>query len=139
MKNPESSLPQPVNPAEWPRPRGYANAMVARGKVVALAGQIGWDPVTSKFTASDFLSQLRQTLVNVRAALRAASAGPEHLVRLTWFITDREAYVSQLAEVGRAYREVIGAHYPAMSVVIVSALVEAQAMVEIEATAVLPE
>lgn len=133
-----SDLPQPIDPKDWPRPRGYANAMVATGRVIALAGQIGWDPRTGKFVSDDFVAQVRQTLMNVVESLRAAGATPQHLMRLTWFITDKAAYVSRLKEVGAAYREVIGAHYPAMSVIVVSALVEDRAKVEIEATALIP-
>jgi enamine deaminase RidA (YjgF/YER057c/UK114 family) len=133
-----SKLPDPVNPAEWPRPSGYANAMVANGRVIALAGQIGWDPQTRQLVSDDFVAQVRQALKNIIQILQAAGAGPQEIVRLTWFITDKQAYVSRQQEVGAAYREVMGKHFPAMSVVVVSALVEDRAKVEIEATAVLP-
>ena len=133
-----SKLPDPINPADWPRPSGYANAMIATGRVIALAGQIGWDPQTRKLVSDDFVAQVRQALLNVSKVLQAAGAGPQEVVRLTWFITDKQAYVSRQQEVGTVYREVMGKHFPAMSVVVVSALVEDRAKVEIEATAVLP-
>ena len=133
-----SKLPDPINPADWPRPSGYSNAMIATGQVIALAGQIGWDPQTRKFASDDFVAQVRQALLNIIEVLQAAGAGPQEIVRLTWFITDKQAYVSRQQEVGAVYREVMGKHFPAMSVVVVSALVEDRAKVEIEATAVLP-
>lgn len=133
-----SELPQPIDVKDWPRPRGYANATVATGRVVTLAGQIGWDPETGKFSSDDFVVQVGQALANVVTVLRAAGGTPQHLMRLTWFITDKAAYVSRLKEIGTTYRATIGAHYPAMSVVVVSALVEDRAQVEIEAIAVLP-
>jgi enamine deaminase RidA (YjgF/YER057c/UK114 family) len=134
-----SKLPLPVNPPDWPRPSGYSNAMIGSGRVVALAGQVGWDPKTRRFSSDDFVAQLRQTLLNILDALRVAGAGREEIIRLTWFITDKQAYLSRLKEVGAAYREIMGQHFPAMSVVVVSALIEDQAMVEIEATALLPQ
>ena len=133
-----SRLPDPIDPPDWSRPSGYANAMVAMGRVVALAGQIGWDPQTRQIVSDDFVAQVRQALLNVAQVLQAAGAGPQEVVRLTWFITDKQAYVSRQKEVGTVYREVMGKHFPAMSVVVVSALVEDRAKVEIEATAVLP-
>lgn len=133
-----SKLPDPIDPPDWPRPSGYSNAMVATGRVIALAGQIGWDPRTRKLVSDDFVAQVRQALLNVTKVLQAAGAGPQEVVRLTWFITDKQAYVTRQQEVGAAYREVMGKHFPAMSVVVVSALVEDRAKVEIEATAVLP-
>src|SRR3954467_8400172 len=128
-----------VQPDAWPRPHGYANATVATGKQVFIAGQIGWDPVTSRFGSSDFAEQTKQALKNVVAVLEAAGARAEHITRMTWFITDKDAYMNQRRQIGEAYREVIGKHFPAMSVVVVSALVEDRAKVEIEATAVVPE
>jgi len=127
-----------ILPAGWPRPKGYSNAVVAEGRQVFVAGMVGWNPVTGAFESDDFVAQFRQTLHNVVAVLRAAGAGPEHLVRTTWYITDKPAYLAALAEVGRAWREVVGRHYPAMAVVEVKALIEDRAKVEIEATAVLP-
>jgi len=132
-----SKLPDPINPAEWPQPHGYSNAMVASGRVIVLAGQIGWDPQTRELVSDDFVAQVRQALINVTKVLQAAGAGPKEVVRLTWFITDKQAYVSDQQEIGAVYREVMGKHFPAMSVVVVNALVEDRAKVEIEATAVL--
>jgi enamine deaminase RidA (YjgF/YER057c/UK114 family) len=126
-----------LQPPGWPRPRGYANGVEASGRLVFVAGQIGWD-ATGAFPAGDLPGQVRQTLANVVAVLAEAGAGPEHVVRLTWYVTDREEYLAAAKEIGAAYREVMGRHFPAMAVVAVSALVEAAAKVEIEATAVVP-
>ena len=133
-----SKLPDPIDPPDWPRPRGYSNAVIASGRVIALAGQIGWDPQTRTLVSDDFVAQVRQALLNVTKVLQAAGAGPQEVVRLTWFITDKQAYVTRQQEIGAAYREVMGKHFAAMSVVVVSALVEDRAKDEIEATAVLP-
>ncbi|MCY3606603.1 MAG: RidA family protein [Gammaproteobacteria bacterium] len=126
-----------LQPPGWPRPKGYANGVSARGRLVFTAGQIGWD------TQGDFpdtlAGQVELALANVVAVLAEAGAGPEHLVRLTWFIIDRRAYLDAQSEIGAAYRKVLGRHYPAMSLVEVSALVESKALVEIEATAVIPD
>ena len=127
-----------LQPGGWPRPRGYANGMSARGRLVFLAGQIGWDD-HERLVAGDLVSQARQALHNIVAILAEDGGRPEHLVRLTWFVVDRDEYLASAAALGEAYRSVIGAHYPAMSVVEVSALMEAGAVVEIEATAVVPE
>jgi enamine deaminase RidA (YjgF/YER057c/UK114 family) len=127
-----------LHPREWAPPRGYVDGVVASGRLVVLAGQIGWDPRTAAFESDDFVAQVRQTLANVARLLDEAGTEPRHLVRLTWFVTDRAAYLSSRREIGAAYREVIGMHYPPMSVVFVSALVEERAKVEIEATAVVP-
>ena len=126
-----------LQPPGWPRPKGYANGMAARGKLVFTAGQVGWD-TEGNFPGS-LAQQVEQALLNVVAILAEAGARPEHLVRLTWFVIDRQAYVDGQREVGAAYRRVLGKHYPAMSVVQVSGLVEPQAQVEIEATAVIPD
>ena len=126
-----------LQPPGWPRPRGYSNGVEARGRLVFTAGQIGWAPDGS-FVAPDLAGQVRQTLANVLAVLAEAGAGPEHVVRLTWYVTSRDEYVGSLKEIGEAYREVMGRVYPAMAVVAVTALVEPQAKVEIEATAVVP-
>jgi 2-aminobenzoate-CoA ligase len=123
-------------PAGWPRPKGYATAVSATGRTVCVSGQIGWDPVTHAFPSGGFAAEVRQALANVVAALHAAGARPDQIVRLTWYITDRDEYLRLQREVGEAYRDVIGRHFPAMSVVAVHALVEARARVEIEATAV---
>ena len=127
-----------LQPPGWPRPRGYANGIEAIGRLVFVAGQIGWD-ATGSFPAGDLAGQVRQTLANVVAVLAEAGAGPEHVVRLTWYVTDRDEYVASLKEIGDAYREVMGRHFPAMAVVAVSGLVERSAKVEIEATAVVPD
>ena len=135
----EHALPSPVSPDGWPRPSGYSNGMSGRGRVVVTAGQIGWDPVTMQFPGDDFAAQCAQAFRNVMAVLAAGGAGAEHLVRLTWYITSRDEYNAALREVGRAYREIVGRHFPAMAVVIVAGLVEPRAKVEIEATALVPE
>ncbi|MCZ7660645.1 MAG: RidA family protein [Xanthobacteraceae bacterium] len=129
--------PRALQPKGWPRPSGYANGMTARGRVVVTGGVVGWDPM-GKFPP-DFVGQARQTFSNILAILAEGGAGPEHLVRLTWYVVDLAEYRAALKELGRAYRAVIGAHYPAMAVVQVAGLVEPAARIEIEATAVLPE
>jgi enamine deaminase RidA (YjgF/YER057c/UK114 family) len=126
-----------VQPEGWPRPSGYANGIVAAGRVLAVAGQVGWDPHTQAIVAPDFVSQARQALTNVVAVVRAAGGQPHHVVRLTWYITSHDAYASAGRELGRAYRDVFGGHYPAMSVVVVAGLIESGALLEIEALAVL--
>ncbi len=118
------------------RPKGYANGMAATGRQVFVGGQIGWNPETCAFETDDFVEQVAQTFRNIAAVLRAAGAEPRHLTRLTWYITDKPAYLAGLREIGHAYREAFGRHYPAMAVVVVSALIEDRAKVEIEATAV---
>jgi enamine deaminase RidA (YjgF/YER057c/UK114 family) len=123
-------------PAGWPRPKGYANGVAAAGgETIYTAGMVGWD-ADGKFPGRDFVKQVRATLENILCVLREAGAGPEHLVRMTWYITDRQAYLDNLEGIGAAYREVIGRNFPAMAVVQVVALMEAEAMVEIEAIAV---
>ncbi len=126
-----------LQPEGWARPRGYANGMLAEGRQVYVAGQIGWDD-QCRLVEGGLAAQVRQTLSNIVAILAEADAKPEHLVRLTWYVTSRDEYYSELAEIGRAYREVLGRHFPTMAVVQVVALMEAQAKVEIEATAVIP-
>jgi len=130
-------MSETVNPAGWPRPSGYANGIVAEGRFLAISGQIGWDE-RGELVGGDFLAQARQALRNVIAVLRAAGGEPQHLVRLTWYITDKNEYRASLRGLGDAYRETIGTHYPAMALVQVAALLEEGAKVEIEATAVLP-
>ncbi len=122
-------------PAGWPRPSGYSNGIAAEGRMVFVAGQIGWD-ATQTFRSDDFVEQVRQALENTLAVLAEAEAGPGHLVRMVWYVTDKGEYLGRLQEVGAVYREVIGKHYPAMTLVEVSALLEPRAKVEIETTAV---
>ena len=124
-------------PAGWPRPKGYSNGIEAQGRLVFVAGQIGWDE-QGKFASSNFAGQFRQVLLNTLAVLKEAPAGPEHIVRMTWFVTNREDYLTSLAEIGAAWKELMGRNYPAMSVIFVSGLVEREAKVEIETTAVVP-
>lgn len=131
--------PAIVQPDGWAKPRGYTNGAVASGRFVVLAGQIGWNPVTGLFDSDDFAGQARQALTNIVALLLEGGARPRDLVRLTWYILDRDEYLSVGREVGLIYRELIGDHYPPMSVVIVSGLLEKQARLEIEATAVIPD
>jgi enamine deaminase RidA (YjgF/YER057c/UK114 family) len=125
-------------PPGWPRPRGYANGISARGRLIFTAGIVGWDE-QQRFVASDFVGQFRQVLRNTLAILAEDGAGPEHIVRMTWYVADREEYVGQLREVGAAYREIMGNHFPCMAAVEVSALMDPDARVEIETTAVVPE
>jgi enamine deaminase RidA (YjgF/YER057c/UK114 family) len=124
-----------LQPPGWARPRGYANGVAATGRQVFVAGQIGWD-AEQRFASDDFAVQVRQALANVVAVLACAGATPAHLVRMTWYVTSRDEYNAALAEVGAAYRELIGRNFPAMSVVVVAGLLEPRAKVEIEATAV---
>ena len=134
-----NGLPFPILPDAWKRGAGYAHGMTARGRIVTTAGQIGWDPVTNVIVSSDFAAQAEQALSNIVAILRATGAGPEHLVRLTWYICSREEYLAAGAALSRAYRAAVGPHYPSMAVVVVAALLDSGAKVEIEATAVMPE
>jgi enamine deaminase RidA (YjgF/YER057c/UK114 family) len=127
-----------LQPAGWAAPQGYANGVAATGRLVFVAGQVGWDPATGEFATDELAAQTRQALANVVAVLRAGGAGPEHLVRTTWFVTSREAYLAARREIGAAWREIVGRHYPAMSLVVVADLLEPRARVEIEATAVVP-
>ena len=129
-----------LQPPNWPRPSGYANGVAAPagGRIVAIAGQVGWNPSTGSFESDDFAAQVRQALANVAAVLHEGGAEPRHVVRLTWYITDPTAYRAQSRAVGEAYREVFDRHYPAMTLVVVAGLLEPRAKVEIEATAVVP-
>lgn len=129
-------LPRALNPKGWPRPIGYANGMTAKGRVIVTAGIVGWD-VMGNFP-SGFVAQARQALSNICQVLAEGGAGPEHLVRLTWYVVDIDEYRASMRELGRAYRDVIGSIYPAMAVVQVGGLVEREARLEIEATAVIP-
>lgn len=124
-------------PEGWPRPKGYANGIEAEGRIVFVAGQIGWTP-EGKFEATTLSAQFAQTLDNTLAVLREANARPEHVARMTWYITDKRAYLASLAEIGAAWREKMGRNYPAMAVVEVKALIEDAALIEIETTAVVP-
>jgi enamine deaminase RidA (YjgF/YER057c/UK114 family) len=126
-----------LQPPGWPQPKGYSNGVAAQGRLVFVAGQIGWDE-KGQFSGDSLVDQVRQALKNTLAVLAQADAGPEHIVRMTWYITDRQEYLRTLNEVGRVYREVIGRHYPAMAMVQVAALIESGARVEIETTAVVP-
>jgi enamine deaminase RidA (YjgF/YER057c/UK114 family) len=128
-----------LNPKSWAKPKGYANGIAARGTLVFVAGQIGWNGATAAFETDDFVGQAKQALTNIVAVLAEAKAKPEHIVRLTWYVTDKQEYMSSLPAMGKAYREVIGRHYPTMALVEVRALVEDRAKVEIEATAVVPD
>ncbi|MDH4258725.1 MAG: RidA family protein [Gammaproteobacteria bacterium] len=125
---------QVLQPSGWPRPSGYANGVVAEGRQVFISGQIGWN-AARQFASDDLAVQVRQALANIVEVLACANAKPEHLVRLTWYVTSREEYYASIKDIGAAYREVIGRHFPAMSVVVVAGLLEPRAKVEIEATA----
>ena len=131
-------MKQALLPPGWVKPRGYANGVAARGTQVFIAGQIGWD-AESRFQSSDFAAQAKQALENVVAVLAVAGGRPEHLVRLTWYVTDKREYLAALKDIGGAFRELIGNYDIAMSAVQVVALIEDEAKVEIEATAVIPE
>jgi enamine deaminase RidA (YjgF/YER057c/UK114 family) len=127
-----------LQPSEWALPKGYANGVAARGRMIFIAGQIGWD-INGQFTSDQLTDQVKQALRNIVRVLREGQAEPRHLVRLTWYVLSREAYLREAREIGAAYREVLGKHFPAMSVVEVKGLVEQRALVEIEATAVVPD
>ncbi|MBS1718178.1 MAG: RidA family protein [Armatimonadetes bacterium] len=122
-------------PPGWPRPKGYSNGIVAEGRLVFVSGQIGWDE-NERIVSDDFVAQFHQTLSNIVKVLAEAGASPADIARMTWFITDKQEYLDNIAQVGAAYREIIGPHYPTMSVVVVKALLEDAAKVEIETTAV---
>lgn len=138
MKRTASLGGRSLTPTGWKAPSGYAHGVVATGTIVVTAGQIGWNPMTGVIEHDDFAEQAAQALKNVVAVLSAGGAQPEHLVRLTWFITDRDAYIKARKVIGAAYKEIVGRYYPAMSVIVVSALLEQRAKVEIEATAIVP-
>ncbi|MBB3763063.1 RidA family protein [Sphingomicrobium lutaoense] len=127
-----------LQPPGWPRPKGYSNGISASGRLVFTAGVIGWNE-QEQFEAHGLTGQFEQTLKNILAILAEDGAGPEHIVRMTAYVTDRDAYLAEAAQIGWVWKEVIGKHYPAMALVEVSRLVEEQALVEIEATAVVPE
>ncbi|MDQ3247049.1 MAG: RidA family protein [Pseudomonadota bacterium] len=125
-------------PPGWPRPKGYSNAMAARGRIIVTAGVVGWDE-QERFASDTLAGQFAQALRNILAILECDGAGPANIARMTCYVTDIDAYRASLTEIGAAWKEIIGRHYPAMGLVAVTALVEPQALVEIEATAVVPE
>lgn len=127
-----------LQPPGWPRPKGYANGIAARGTLVFVSGQIGWDE-TESFPSDELTEQLDRTLANTLAVLREAGAGPEHVVRMTWYIVDREDYLAKVREIGTVWRRHMGRSYPAMAVVQVVCLMESRAKIEIETTAVIPD
>ena len=127
-----------LQPPEWARPKGYANGMAASGRMIFISGQIGWD-AQGQFGSDELSEQVRQALRNIVRVLKEAQGEPRHVVRLTWYVLSRDAYLREAREIGAAYREVLGKHFPAMSVVEVRGLVEQRALVEIEATAVIPD
>ena len=133
----DDDLPRALLPQGWPRPSGYANGMTAKGRVVVTGGIVGWDAMGN--FADGFAAQARLAFSNILRILAEGGAGPEHLVRLTWYVVDLDEYRANLRELGRAYRETIGTYFPAMAVVQVAGLVEKAARIEIEATAVVPE
>jgi enamine deaminase RidA (YjgF/YER057c/UK114 family) len=127
-----------LQPPTWPRPRGYSNGVMVRGQIVFVAGMIGWD-ATNTFQTDDFAGQVRQALKNVVAVLSEAGAKPEHITRMTWYVTDKQEYLAAGREIGQAFRDVIGSFNASMSAVQVAALIEDRAKVEIEVTAVIPD
>jgi enamine deaminase RidA (YjgF/YER057c/UK114 family) len=127
-----------LQPPGWAPPKGYANGVAARGTMVFVGGQIGWN-AQQQFESDDFIEQTGLALRNIVEVLREAGAGPEHMVRMTWYVTDIEAYRTSLAALGQAYRDVMGRNYPTMTLIAVQALAEPDALVEIEATAVIPD
>ncbi|MFN5350028.1 MAG: RidA family protein [Polaromonas sp.] len=127
-----------LQPPDWAEPKGYANGIMASGALIFVGGQIGWN-AAQQFESDDFIAQTKQALINIAAVLKAGGAGPEHMVRMTWYVTDRLEYTARLKELGAAYREVMGRNFPAMTCVEVSGLVEDRARIEIEVTAVLPD
>ncbi|HYP82474.1 RidA family protein [Variovorax sp.] len=131
-------MTQVLLPEGWPRPKGYANGVMARGRQVYIAGMIGWD-AQGVFHSDDFAQQARQALQHIADVLREAGGKPEHIVRMTWYVTDKREYLAAGREIGQAFREIIGSYNAAMTAVQVSALIEDRAKVEIEATAVIPD
>lgn len=127
-----------LQPPGWVRPKGYANGIAATGRLVFVSGMVGWD-AQGRFHTGDFAGQVRQALQNIVEVLAEAKAGPQHIVRMTWYVTDQQEYLAAAKEIGAAYRDIIGRHFPAMTAVQVAALMEEEARVEIEVTAVVPE
>ena len=128
---------QMLNPAGWMRPKGYSNGIAAAGRMIFVAGQVGWD-AQETFRTDDLVGQVRQSLTNIVAILAEAGARPEHIVRMNWYLADKDAYNARLAETGEVYRELIGRHFPAMTALQVAGFVEHGAKIEIEVTAMLP-
>lgn len=128
-----------LQPPDWPRAKGYSNGIKAKGTMVFVAGEIGWNPVTEKIEQEDFVGQFRQALHNIVAILAQGGAKPEHIVRMTWYVTDKEEYLGNLRGIGEAYRDVIGRHFPVMAAIEIKGLMEPGAKVEIETTAVIPD
>ena len=129
---------QKIQPPDWAEPKGYANGILAKGRLLFVGGQIGWN-ANQKFESDDFVEQTRQALLNVAAVLKAGGAQPAHMARMIWYVVDRAEYLASLKALGSVYREVMGRNFPAMTCVEVSGLMEARARVEIEVTAVLPD
>ena len=129
---------QILQPPSWTLPKGYSNGVAARGRMVFVSGMLGWD-ASGQFASSDLVDQARQALLNIVEVLRLADAQPEHIVRMTWYVIDRREYLAAATGLGAAYREIIGRHYPAMTAVEVRALMEDQARLEIEVTAMIPD
>lgn len=125
-------------PPGWPRPKGYANGVAARGRMIFLSGMVGWD-ANEKFASDDLVEQIRQTLENATAVLAQAGATPRHIARIVWYVLDKEEYIRAAPRIGEVYREIVGDHYPAMTLVQVAALLEDRARIEIEVTAVVPD
>jgi enamine deaminase RidA (YjgF/YER057c/UK114 family) len=134
----ESLMHRPLQPEGWARPSGYSNGVVARGRTIFVAGQVGWN-AECRFESDDLVTQIAQALRNVAAILACEGGGPEHLVSLVWYFIDKSEYINRLPEVGKVYREIMGKNFPAMTAVQVSALIEDRAKVEIQATAVVPD
>jgi enamine deaminase RidA (YjgF/YER057c/UK114 family) len=128
---------QILQPEHWAQPRGYSNGVVAEGRIIFVAGQIGWN-ADAELVSSDFVDQTRQALSNITAVLAEAGSTPSQITRLTWYVVDKQQYLKAARQIGAVYREIIGDHYPAMSLVVVADLLEDGALVEIEATAVIP-
>lgn len=127
-----------IQPEGWAKPIGYSNGIAARGRIIQVGGQVGWDK-NCEFQSDDFVEQVRQTLRNIAQVLETAGAKPEHLIQMTWYFTDRHAYKSRMKEIGAVYREIIGRHFPPMAAVQVVALMEDRAKIEIQSLAVIPD
>ncbi len=137
MTDHDNRLPRPILPEGWPRPKGYAHAVLGEGRMLFIAGQVGMNP-QGEFVSDDFIEQFAQTLRNTRDLLEEVGAGPEHLVRMTWYVRDKTEYLARISEVGKTYKEILGSNFPAMAVVQVADFVEDRAKVEIESTAMVP-